>query len=40
MFRPSEWRALISKEEKGRKRDELKQWSVQTVEKLFRKKSK
>lgn len=38
MFRPSEWRALISKEKKGRKRDELKQWSVQTVEKLFRKK--
>ena len=38
MFRPSEWRALISKEKKGRKRDELKQWSVQTVEKLFNKK--
>ena len=38
MFRPSEWRALISKEKKGRKRNELKQWSVQTVEKLFRKK--
>lgn len=38
MFRPSEWHALISKEKKGRKRDELKQWSVQTVEKLFRKK--
>ena len=35
MLRPTEWRALISKEKKGRKRDELKAWSVRKVKELF-----
>ena len=35
MFRPSEWRALISKGEKGKKRKELKEWSKNKVVELF-----
>lgn len=35
MLRPSEWRALISKEKKGRDRHALKKWSIDTVKKLF-----
>ena len=35
MLRPSEWRALISNEKKGRKRNELKLWSVRKVKELF-----
>lgn len=35
ILRPSEWRALISKEKKGRKRNELKLWSVNKVKELF-----
>lgn len=34
-LRPTEWRSLISKEKKGRKREELKQWSVHTAKELF-----
>ena len=34
-FRPTEWRALISKEKKPRKREELKLWSIQTVNELY-----
>lgn len=34
-LRPSEWRSLISKEKKGRKRNELKLWSVKKVKELF-----
>lgn len=35
MLRPTEWRALISSEKKGRKRDELKKWSMDKVKTLF-----
>jgi len=35
MLRPTEWRALISSEKKGRKRDELKKWSIDKVKTLF-----
>ena len=35
MLRPTEWRALISKEKKGRKREELKAWSVKTVKEKY-----
>lgn len=35
MLRPTEWRALISSEKKGRKRDELKNWSISKVKTLF-----
>lgn len=34
-LRPTEWRSLISKEKKGRTREELKQWSVNKVKELF-----
>ena len=34
-LRPAEWRSLISKEKKGRKRDELKIWSINKVNELF-----
>lgn len=34
-FRPTEWRKLISKEKKPRKRDELKLWSKQKVNDIF-----
>lgn len=35
LLRPTEWRALISKEKKGRKREELKLWSVNKVKELY-----
>lgn len=35
MMKPSVWRSLISSEKKGRKRAELKQWSVQKVSELY-----
>lgn len=35
MLRPTEWRALISKEKKGRKREELKAWSIKTVKEKY-----
>ena len=35
MLRPAEWRALISKEKKGRKREELKAWSIKTVKEKY-----
>lgn len=34
-FRPTEWRALIDKEKKPRKREELKLWSIKKVEEIF-----
>lgn len=34
-FRPTEWRKLISDESKGRKREELKQWSILKVKELY-----
>lgn len=34
-LRPTEWRSLISKDKKPRKREELKQWSLDKVEELF-----
>lgn len=34
-YRASEWRALISKEKKPRKREELKAWAIQKVKELF-----
>ncbi len=34
-LRPAEWRSLISKEKKGRKREELKKWSIYKVKELF-----
>lgn len=38
MLTPPVWRSLISKEKKGRKREELKAWSIKTVKNLFGKK--
>lgn len=35
LLRPTEWRSLISKEKKGRKRDELKLWSINKVKDLY-----
>lgn len=35
-FRPTEWRKLISSEKKPRKRDELKQWSLDKVKDIFK----
>lgn len=34
-LRPAEWRSCISKEKKGRKREELKLWSIHKVKELF-----
>lgn len=34
-YRASEWRALISKEKKPRKREELKAWAIQQVNDIF-----
>lgn len=34
-LRPTEWRALITKDKKPRKREELKQWSKDKVRELF-----
>lgn len=35
MIKPTVWRSLISSEKKGRKREELKQWSVAKVKELY-----
>lgn len=34
-FRPTEWRKLADSEKKPRKREELKQWSIDLVNKIF-----
>lgn len=34
-FTPSEWRSLISKEKKPRKREELKQWDLEQANRLM-----
>lgn len=36
-LKPSVWRSLISSEKKGRKRVELKQWSINTVKNMYNK---
>lgn len=34
-LRPTEWRSYVSDERKGRKREELKKWSINKVTELF-----
>lgn len=36
MLKPTVWRKLISSEKKGKKREELKAWSIAKVEALYR----
>lgn len=35
MMKPTVWRSLISSEKKGRKREELKEWSINKVMELY-----